>query len=233
MQCLAGLQWELFRLDSSQVYRAERLEQFPWLQHGFGTRLSAAWPDAAGLATAKQIHSDQVLVAVQPGQLGAGDAIISKHPGVMVAIRTADCLPILIVDPRTRAVAAVHAGWRGVVAEIASKAVEAMRLEFGSRPQGLEIAIGPGIGVCCFEVGPEVAAQFRAFFPERNDLDARAKVDLVETVLRQLRRNGVTRGQIDTSDLCSCCKPELFESYRRDREKAGRMVAAAGILEHT
>jgi polyphenol oxidase len=221
----------LFRLDSSHVYRAERLEQFPWLQHGFGTRLSAGWPDAAGLATAKQIHSDQVLVATQAGHLGAGDAIISQRPGVTVAIRTADCLPILIVDPRTRAVAAVHAGWRGVVAEIAPKAVEAMGLEFGSRPEDLEIAIGPGIGPCCFEVGPEVAVQFRAFFPERNDLHARAKLDLVETVSRQLGRNGITMRQISASGLCSCCQPELFESYRRDREGAGRMVAAVGVTQ--
>ena len=213
------------------MYRAERFERFPWLQHGFGTRLSAGWPDTAGLATVKQIHSDQVLVASQPGQLGVADAIISQRPGVTVAIRTADCLPILIVDPKTRSVAAVHAGWRGVVADIASKTVEAMRLKFGCRPQDLEIAIGPGIGACCFEVGPEVAARFRAFFPERNDLDGRAKVDLVETVVRQLGRNGVTKGQIDTSDLCSCCKPELFESYRRDRERSGRMLAAAGIRE--
>jgi YfiH family protein len=213
------------------VYRAERLDQFPWLQHGFGTRLSAAWPDAAGLATAKQIHSDRVLVANQAGHLGTGDAIISQRPGLTVAIRTADCLPILIVDPRTRAVAAVHAGWRGVVAEIAPKAVKAMGLEFGSRPEDLEIAIGPGIGPCCFEVGPEVAVQFRAFFPERNDLCARAKLDLVETVSRQLRRNGIAMGQISTSGLCSCCGAELFESYRRDREGARRMVAAVGVTQ--
>jgi polyphenol oxidase len=211
------------------VYRAERLEQWPWLQHGFGTRLSPGWPDVGGLATAKQIHSDKILVATQPGHLGPGDAIISQLPGLTVAVRTADCLPILIVDPRTRAVAAVHAGWRGIVAEIAPKAVEALRKEFGSRPEDLEIAIGPGIGPCCFEVGREVAAQFKPFFPERSDLDARARLDLAETVIRQLGRNGVTRGQIDTSGLCSCCKPELFESYRRDKEKAGRMVAAVGV----
>jgi YfiH family protein len=221
----------VFRLDSAHVYRAQRLEQFSWLRHGFGTRLSFEWPDAGGLATAKQIHSDQVLVATQPGHLGRGDAIISKRPGVTVAIRTADCLPILIVDPRTRAVAAVHAGWRGVVAEIAPKAVEAMRREFGSRPEDLEIAIGPAIGRCCFEVGPEVADQFRAFFPERNDLYTRTKLDLAETVSRQLGRNGVPLGQISTSGLCSCCKPELFESYRRDREMAGRMLAAVGVAD--
>ena len=226
-----GLQWGLFRLDSSHVYRAERLEQFPWLQHGFGTRLSVGWPNAGNLATAKQVHSDQVLVATEPGPLGPGDALISQRPGVTVAVRTADCLPILIVDPRTRAVAAVHAGWRGVVAEIAPKAVEAMRLEFGSRPEDLEIAIGPGIGPCCFEVGPEVAIQFSAFFPERNDLDARVKLDLVETVSRQLRRHGVAEGQIDTSGRCSCCEPELFESYRRDGERSGRMVTVVGLAK--
>jgi polyphenol oxidase len=220
----------LFRLDSSHVYRAERFDQFSWLQHGFGTRLSTGWPDATGLATAKQVHSDQVVKATRPGHFGPGDALISEQPGVTVAIRTADCLPVVIVDPRTRAVAAVHAGWRGVVAGIAPKAVEAMRSEFGSRVEDLEIAIGPGIGPCCFEVGPEVAVQFRAFFAERNDLEGRARVDLAETITRQLRRNGVTTSQISTSGLCSCCNPELFESYRRDRENAGRMVTAVGKL---
>lgn len=221
----------MFRLDSSHVYRSLRLEQFPWLQHGFGTRLSTNWPDATGLATVKQIHSDQILVADEPGNLGPGDAIISKRSGVTVAIRTADCLPILLVDPRTRAVAAVHSGWRGTVAQIASKTVEAMKLQFGTRPEELEVAIGPGIGPCCFEVGPEVAVQFRGFFPERNDLDVRAHVDLAETITRQLRRNGVRADQISTAGLCTRCDSKLLESYRRDREKAGRMIAAAGILE--
>jgi purine-nucleoside/S-methyl-5'-thioadenosine phosphorylase / adenosine deaminase len=219
----------LFRLDNSHVYRAEKLEQFPWLEHGFGTRLSAGWPIPQTLATAKQIHSDQVLLATHPGNFGPGDALISGQPGVTVSIRTADCLPVVIVDPRTRAVAAVHAGWRGVVAEIVPKALKAMAAEFGSRPEDLEIAIGPGIGPCCFEVGPEVGVQFQAFFPERNDLEGRAKIDLVETITRQLRRNGVTMGQISSAGLCSCCNPELFESYRRDRDRAGRMIAAAGV----
>jgi len=183
------------------------------------------------LATAKQIHSDQILVADKPGNLGPGDALISKRPGLTVAIRTADCLPMLIVDPRTRTVAAVHAGWRGVVAEIASKTVDTMRLQFGSRPEDLEIAIGPGIGPCCFEVGPEVAVQFRGFFPERKDLQGRTKLDLAETITRQLRRNGVTASQISTSGFCSCCKSEMFESYRRNREDAGRMVAAICVME--
>jgi len=107
--------------------------------------------------------------------------------------------------------------------------VMSMKREFGSQLEDLEIAIGPGIGPCCFEVGPEVAGQFAPFFPERNDLTTRTKVDLAETVIRQLRRNGVSEKQVSVSRLCSCCEPALFESYRRDRDQAGRMVTAVGI----
>jgi YfiH family protein len=197
-----------------------------WLQHGFGTRLSAAWPAgtelAAGhLATARQIHSDRVLTVESPGPQGEGDALMSNVPGIGLAIRTADCLPILIADPGSRTVAAIHAGWRGVVSEIASKTIQAMCQQFDSKPEDLVVAIGPGIGSCCFEVGPEVAAQFQ--------LAGRIKLDLVETTCRQLRRNGVRLEQISTSGLCSRCNPELFESYRRDRETAGRMVAMIGV----
>lgn len=219
----------LFRLDNRNIYRSEGLEKFPWLEHGFGTRLSTGWPSQETLATVKQIHSDHVLLATHPGNFGPGDALICANPGVSVAIRTADCLPVVIVDSRTRAVAAVHAGWRGVVSAIVPKATDAMRREFGSRTEDLEIAIGPGIGPCCFEVGPEVAVHFQAFFPERSDLAGRAKVDLPETITRQLRRNGVTLSQISSSGLCTYCNPDLFESYRRDRDQAGRMIAAVGI----
>lgn len=193
----------------------------PWLEHGFGTRLSAGWPAKADLASAKQIHSDRVLLVESGGPQGEGDALISNRPGIALAIRTADCLPILIADPRNRAVAAVHAGWRGVVSEIASKTIHALCQRFDSKPEDLIVAIGPGIGPCCFEVGPEVAVQFQ--------LSGRTKVDLIETTCRQLRRNGVNPGQISTSRLCSCCGPDFFESYRRDREAAGRMIAMIGV----
>jgi|HubBroStandDraft_5_1064220.scaffolds.fasta_scaffold75642_2 YfiH family protein len=175
------------------------------------------------MAAAKQIHSDGVLVVESAGPQGEGDALISNRPGIGLTIRTADCLPILIADPQNRAVAAIHAGWRGVVSEVACKAIHAMCQQFGSKPEDLVIAIGPGIGACCFEVGPEVAIQFQ--------LAGRTKVDLVATTCRQLRRIGVRDGQISASGLCTYCNAELFESYRRDRTQAGRMVAMIGVLE--
>jgi len=209
------------RLDSGNVFRAPILEALSWLEHGFGTRLSSNWPPAGALATVKQIHSDRVLPADHAGCIGEGDALISNTAGITLSVRTADCLPILMADPVNRAVAAVHAGWRGVVQEIVPKTIAEMKKAFGTRPQNLIIAIGPGIGPCCFEVGPEVAEQF--------GLTGRTKVDLVETILRQLRRNGGTMGQVATANLCTMSHPELFESYRRDKEKSGRMIAAIAL----
>jgi YfiH family protein len=215
----------LFRRDSDNVFRDESLDRLPWLKHGFGTRLSVGWPAGPELAAAKQIHSDRVLLVESPGPQGEGDALVSNQPGIGLTIRTADCLPVLIADPRHRAVAAIHAGWRGVVSEIAPKAVQAMHAQFGSAPEDLVVAIGPGIGKCCFEVGPEVAVQF--------GLSGRTKVDLVETMRRQLGRNGVSPGQISTRGYCTVCNSELFESYRRDREVAGRMTAMIMLEEDT
>ena len=220
----------MFRLDSENVFCAQLLEEIPWLEHGFGTRLSTSRPDTANLATLKQIHSDKILLADGPGLLGEGDALITNHPGITLAVRTADCLPILIADTRNRAIAAVHAGWRGTVQGISSKTLGRMKQDFGTRPEDVVIAIGPGIGPCCFEVGVDVAIQFTPFFPERGDLNQRTKVDLVETNVRQLRRNGGRMRQIATSGLCSCCGGDRFESYRRDREAAGRMISTIRIL---
>ena len=160
----------MFRLDQEHVYRAANLDQLAWLEHGFGTRLSSGWPDSRQLSTLRQVHSDKILKADHPGLIGEGDALISNQPGTTLSVRTADCLPIVMADSKNRAVAAIHAGWRGVVQEIVSKAAAAMAENFGTRPEDLVVAIGPGIGPCCFEVGPEVAVQFSRFFPERPDL---------------------------------------------------------------
>ena len=210
-------------MGTDRVLRAESLSRLEWLVHGFGTRRSVGWLNTTRVATAKQVHSNRILVVESTGLQGEGDALISNGPGIGLAIRTADCLPILMADPANRAVAAIHAGWRGVILEIASKTVEAMTQRFGSKPEDLLIAIGPGIGPCCFEVGPEVSTQFQ--------LSGRAKVDIIETTTRQLRRKGVRESQISASRLCTYCNVELFESYRRDRGAAGRMISMIEVGE--
>ncbi len=178
-------------------------------EHGFGTRHSGLTQDA--MASVKQIHSGIVLRADAAGCVGEGDALISSEPGVVVSIRTADCIPILLADTRTGSVAAVHAGWRGTVARIVVNALERM----GSRPEDVCAAIGPGIGVCCYEVGLDVAQKLG---------ETRAgKVDLAQINRRQLVAAGVR--QIDVVSPCTFCEAEQFFSYRREGERAGRMIS--------
>ncbi len=211
----------MFYKDSQNIYRARPLEGLAWLEHGFGTRHA---PDLAGdprLATLRQVHS-HVCVAARgrTGVLGEGDALLENTPGRLVAVKTADCIPILLVDEEHRAVAAVHAGWRGAAQGIAGRAVRAMAEEFGTRAAGLHAAIGPGIGPCCYEVGAEVAARFGESGP--------CRIDLAEIHRGQLLQAGVPDGSIYTARLCTRCGAD-FHSYRRDRERAGRMLSFAGI----
>lgn len=203
------------------ILRVSELDSLPWLIHGFGTRHSDIPAQFSNLATLKQIHSAKCIVAQgRTGVLGEGDALLENTPGSMVAVKTADCIPLLLVDDANRAVAAVHAGWRGTAAGIAQSAVEAMSTHFGTAPAHLHAAIGPGIGNCCFEVGPEVAAQFGR--------EGRVHIDLADENRRQLLEVGVTAGRIYASNLCTMCNAD-FHSFRRDREQAGRMYSFVGI----
>jgi YfiH family protein len=212
----------VFYRDPENIYRSTELDAFPWLVHGFGTRLADIPARFAQLATLKQIHSPSCLAAEgRAGLLGEGDALIENQPGSVVAVKTADCMPILLVDERLRAVAAVHAGWRGTVARIAAGAVAAMNRRFGTRAEDLHAAIGPGIGKCCYEVGAEVAAQFGG--------QGRGHIDLAAANRRQLEEAGVTPARVYASNLCTMCRGEEFDSFRRDREAAGRMYSFAGI----
>ena len=175
------------------------------------------------LATLKQVHSDRCVAASgRTGVLGQGDALLENVPGAVVAVKTADCLPILLVDERHRAVAAVHAGWRGTVARIVQRAVAAMRETFGTEPADLHAAIGPGIGPCCYQVGPEVAAQF--------GVHGRTHLDLADANRRQLVETGVPGERVYLSGLCTMCRAAEFYSFRREKEAAGRMYSFAGIV---
>ena len=211
----------MFYHDSQQVYRVTALDSFDWLLHGFGTRHSQQW--GASAATLHQIHSDIVVDAAgRSGLLGDGDALIENTPGCPVAVKSADCVPILLVDQRRRAVAAVHAGWRGTAQKIVQKAVAAMQAQFSSKVADLHAAIGPAIGKCCYEVGAEVASQF-SLLPEP------AHLDLTEINQQQLMEVGISAGRIYRAGLCTKCLEKEFHSWRRDGERAGRMLSVAGI----
>ena len=207
---------EMTWVERDGVYRAPLLEQFAWVDHGFGGRNAANWPPEHHAAVV-QVHGDRVVTAASPGPQGEGDALTTFTAGLYLSVRTADCLPLLMVDARQRRVAAVHAGWRGTIAGIPVAAIRAME----SDPAQVWVAIGPGIGPCCFEVGEEVAREF--------GFQGRQCVDLFAYNRKNLIDFGVPPGQIAGDGPCTRCWPEKFHSFRRDKAAAGRMHAAIAI----
>ena len=194
--------------------------------HSFGT---ARRHPARPWLELKQVHSARVVLARewQPGI--EADGLATDRPGERLAVKTADCVPLLLLDPVRRAAAAVHAGWRGAAQRIAMEAVRLLEQRYGSRPEDVLAALGPAIGGCCYEVGPEVAAQFREWLPERDDLDRRTRIDLRLALGRQLEAAGLRPSHIDIAEACTCCGGAEFHSWRREGPRAGRMVSVIAV----
>lgn len=197
------------------ILTSNLLQSLLWLEHGFGTRRANL--DQTAMASVKQIHSAVALVAHEPGCIGEGDALLTSEQGVAVSVRTADCFPILLADPETRSVAAIHAGWRGTVSGVGRTSLDRMRSEFGTNPANVYAAIGPGIGACCYQVGVDVARQFG--MPKAGNLD------LAVENRNQLIAAGLNPDRIEQVGGCTFCNPAQFFSWRRDHDQAGRMVS--------
>jgi hypothetical protein len=210
-----------FYLTPEGLFRSTLFEALPWLDHGFGTRLGQPGGE---LLTLRQIHSARVCRAESHPPDPEGDALITTRPCTSIAVKTADCVPVLLALPG--AVAAVHAGWRGTAANIAAEALA--RLLEGRPPELAYAAIGPAIGPCCYEVGPEVRT---ALAPWIDSAANSAHVDLVEANRRQLLAAGMAPDRIDAGRLCTRCRPDWFESFRRDGAAAGRMLSAVRLRE--
>jgi polyphenol oxidase len=216
-----------FRLGIDGVYRCDAFEEFVWQKHGFGTRSGSPEADI----TLRQIHSNYVFNARGLNDREReGDALITNEAGRSIGIRTADCVPILLLDSRSRAVGAVHAGWRGTAAGVIRCAIEKMAVDFGSAPADIYAAIGPCIRDCCYEVGIEVAQQFAPHFPEWEQVKGSRTVDLSEANRRQMEKAGLNPGHIFDCRLCTACESEQFFSYRCESENPGRMLAAISRL---
>jgi len=237
-----------------EVLRSPLLGAFP---HGFSTRLGgvspAPWESlnlggavgddpsrveenwrlleaATGLAFARvrQVHGARVVTASAPSApCDEADAVVSRTVGVAACVSIADCVPLLIADPATGAVAAVHAGWRGTVALAAAAAVEALAAQAGARPGDLLAVVGPSIGPCCYEVSEDLAGRFeQAFGRGVVDRSREApRVDLQEANVRGLAAAGVDPCRIDRLGRCTACEGRLFFSHRRDAGATGRQAA--------
>ncbi len=216
------------------------------------------------LVTLRQIHSNLVRVATaadagreHPWQ---ADGAFTSEPGFLIGIQTADCIPVLVADKKSHAVAAFHAGWRGTVKRIVETGIGRMRIEFGSRPQDLVAAVGPGAGPCCYSVGEEVLSEFESQFcyarelfhevyssdvvhnkypmlfltqcaPGHSPIGPSLHLDLVEANRRQLIDAGVPARSIHVTGGCTNCQTDLFFSHRASHGYAGRMMAAIGIKQ--
>jgi YfiH family protein len=197
---------------------------------------------ASSIFVMRQVHGGDIAVlrqvpdqALMRGAL-AVDGAVTDCPGLVLTVLTADCLPILMADRKRQVIAAVHAGWRSTVAGIAGKAVGLLADAFGSDPADIRIALGPAIGRCCFEVGPEVVQAIHSAFAFADDyIETRAggkgMVDLAGLNRRALMEAGVPADGIRSADLCTYCRDDLFYSYRRQGEGTGRMMAGIMIEE--
>ena len=192
--------------------------------------------DAARLRLIRQVHGASVAVvrpSEEPWTPPEADAIVSDDPSAAVAVRVADCAPVLLADTRLGVVGAAHAGWRGTVQRAAAAAVAALRVHFGSQPQDLIAAIGPCLGPCCGEVGPEVVEAFRGAGHSIDDMRRwfqagrgdRSLLALSLANADQLSAAGIPRDQIFDAAICTRTHATLFHSYRADGHGAGRMAA--------
>ena len=232
----------------------ERNRAIFWQQLG-AISIKKVWP----LVSIRQIHSDLIhCVSELPKEPLVGDGLITSMPGILLGIQTADCLPVILVDTKQRAVGVFHAGWRGTVKRIVQKGVGEMRRCFGTLPRNIKAAIGPGIHACCYDVGPEVRQQFESQFayaenlfreteesdpvrekypllfltaraPGHSELPTKIFLDLVEANRRQLMDAGVSPKNISASTLCTACRTDLLFSYRAEKGVTGRMMEVAGI----
>lgn len=195
-------------------------------------------PGCAGLVFMNQVHGDAVFVVGRENagngvreymtSIAATDAMITREPGLALAVETADCVPILLYDPATNSIGVVHAGWRGTAARIAGNAIQAMVRAFGSDPAGIRAFLGPSIGPCCYEVGEEVLDRFIS--QESDGVDrSHSRLDLRRINERQLLASGLKAPNVEVSDICTSCRHDLFFSYRKESGKTGGFVSVIMI----
>jgi len=209
-------------------------------------RFLKLFPGHWALAGCWQVHGADVRVVQsvadakpadnQQGDTIYCDVIVSAAKGVLAGVKTADCVPILLGDPVTRAFAAIHAGWRGTLATAAIVGVKRLQQEYGAQAENLRVAIGASAGPCCYEVGSEVIDAFTERFGSGAELftttrPGHARVDLLKANRDQLQSAGVIPERIHTAPICTMCRTDLFFSYRREKSlhgKVGRLMAVVG-----
>lgn len=180
-------------------------------------------------AWSKQIHADQVRLVTAPGGTEGFDALITNRPGILLAVSTADCTPILIYDLKNKAIAAIHSGWPGTAARLVEKTLQRMNSEFGTKGAHCYAYVGTCIDECSFEVGEEVAVKFDDDFKRFDAGRGKFLVDLKKANAAQLLAFGVPENQIEISPYSTVLNNEDYFSHRKEKGTTGRMLAAIGL----
>jgi YfiH family protein len=194
--------------------------------------------------TAKQIHDGHVTVVSEglrgkgfidyQGAIDATDAMVTNVSNICLMILLADCVPLLFYDPSKGVIGVAHAGWKGTLESVARATVKALREHFGCSPQDIVVGIGPSVGPCCYEIGPEIISQVEQVFGAKQDFvtkksaGGKGYLDLWKANLKQLLHAGIPERNIEMANMCTCHHPDLFFSYRHERGKTGRF--GAGIV---
>lgn len=253
--CYGGKSLNLGLTEHDTQANVERNRELYRQAVGAVSEDGSLWP----LAEVKQIHSAIIhRIDAASGNALAGDGAITNAPALLLAIKTADCVPVLVADVKRRVVGAFHAGWRGTAARVVEKGVGEMRRQFGSEPCDLRAAIGPCIRKCCYSVGDEVRAEFESQFiyaselfeevfdsnaihirypmlflnqraPGHGDLGPETHLDLVAANFHQLEDAGISKDQISVIEGCTACDTKSFFSHRAEFGKTGRLMAVIGI----
>jgi len=187
---------------------------------------------------ANQTHSDNIHIVTEDKTKGwkslsdaieECDALITDRPHVMLTILTADCVPILLYDTKNHVIAAIHAGWKGTKAQIASKTITKMKETFNTKVEDIIAAIAPSIGACCYEVGEDVAQHFFDTPQGFRQVQDKYMLDLPQINKIQLLQAGLKEEHIEMSNICTACDVEHFFSYRKEQGCSGRFMSMIGL----
>ena len=241
------------------LINSEKLSRYPALRFAMSTRVGGVSPEPLGMnlsfrvgddpanvaenrkrffgslgyldsgsAIPHQCHSSNIQIVSQPGEYESCDGLVTQTTDLPLVVTVADCLPVVLYDPSRAVVALVHAGWRGTAEGIVAEAVDIMVKQCGATANDIIAYLGPSAGVCCYEVGGEVAEVFSLDQIEQRD--DRLYLNLKKANADQLLSCGMKVENIEISSHCTICNPQFFHSHRRDRNKAGRMMAVVSLV---
>lgn len=225
------------------------------IRHFFGTRqmpvglqasiqlgeVTTGPPSFPFIASLKQTHSTRVAVFDGPVKAGVmsqgeGDALVTNQPQFLLVVRTADCVPVLLLDHETGVIGAIHAGWRGAVGGIVPKTIQTFVEHFGSNVAHMHLAIGPSIGPCCYEIDAQVIEPLHTHYPDwlgvlQETTVGKGLLDLKKLIWHQILASGIPEHQVERIEECTRCRDDLFFSYRREGKVNGTMMSGIMLPE--